>query len=47
MGRHLEPPIGFDLETTDTDPREAHVVTGDATCRPRTSTASRASVRAA
>ncbi|MFD5448907.1 MULTISPECIES: exonuclease domain-containing protein [unclassified Streptomyces] len=29
MGRHLKPPTGFDLETTDTDPREgAHIATG-------------------
>lgn len=28
MGWHREPLIGFDLETTGTDPREARIVTG-------------------
>lgn len=28
MGRHRELLIGFDLETTGTDPREARIVTG-------------------
>ncbi len=28
MGRHREPLIGFDLETTGTDPHEARIVTG-------------------
>lgn len=28
MGRHRKPLIGFDLETTGTDPREARIVTG-------------------
>lgn len=28
MGRHRELLIGFDLETTGTDPRETRIVTG-------------------
>lgn len=28
MGWHREPLIGFGLETTGTDPREARIVTG-------------------
>ncbi|MGC4997418.1 hypothetical protein [Streptomyces sp. DT195] len=28
MGWHREPLIGFDLETTGTDPRQSRIVTG-------------------
>ncbi|WP_420802513.1 hypothetical protein [Streptomyces cavernae] len=31
MGGHRELLIGFDLETTGTDPREAHIVTAAVT----------------